>query len=94
MFGLTIKKQGEKIFELEHEIEKLKKQLIDEKKKNEKNKNLLNYAKRIIEKSIIGLFAIQDINREGSTPEIKTQRINSIINQLEKELGQIKNELP
>lgn len=93
MFRVTVKKQGEKIFQLEDEKNKLKEQLAKEKYQNERNKELLNYAKQIIEKGILGLYEIQEINAEGTTMENKKQRINIVINQLGKDFIKIKNEL-
>lgn len=93
MFRVTVKKQGEKIFQLEEEKNKLDEQLQKEKYQNERNKELLNYAKQIIEEGISGLYKIQEINAEGTTIENKKQRINVVINELGKDFIKIKNEL-
>lgn len=93
MFGVTVKKQGEKIFELERDKSNLKEELSKEKYQNQKNKELLNYTKQVIEKGILGLYEIQEINAEGTTMENKKQRINIVINELGKDFIKIKNEL-
>lgn len=55
---------------------------------------IFDYVKDVINETIDSLYKIQDINREGSTPEKKIQRINQVINLTGKKLIKLKNELP